>query len=78
MEWTKNRVEALYGKQGRGRQFRSKKERDSFLQVQIDKLQGQSADQEALHARISRDYNSSEKLVTIEMQQLAKADEEQR
>ena len=36
-----SRVEQLYGKQGRGRQFNSKEERDTFLQSQIDILTSQ-------------------------------------
>jgi structural maintenance of chromosome 3 (chondroitin sulfate proteoglycan 6) len=35
------RVETLYGKQGRGRQFTSEAQRNSFLQSQIDALQEQ-------------------------------------
>ena len=31
-------MEALYGKQGRGTQFRTRTERDAFLQKQIDTL----------------------------------------
>lgn len=36
-----SRVETLYGKQGRGRQFTSEEQRNNFLQSQIDALQEQ-------------------------------------
>ena len=42
LETMRARVEQLYGKQGRGRQFNSKRERDAFLQEQIDGLQRQA------------------------------------
>lgn len=32
------RVETLYGKQGRGKQFKSERERNAFLQKQINSL----------------------------------------
>lgn len=49
------RVEMLYGKQGRGRQFTTKTERDNFLQGQIDTLQAQIESNEAFLVQLNRD-----------------------
>ncbi len=38
---TNDRIEWLYGKQGRGRQFSSISERNNFLQSQIEQLKRQ-------------------------------------
>lgn len=38
---SRNRIETLYGKQGRGKQFRTEAERNQFLSNQIKSLQQQ-------------------------------------
>jgi hypothetical protein len=60
-----SRVETLYGKQGRGKQFTSKAERDVFLQVQIDSITALAADKQTL-------LNSTKREVVTEGSQLQK------
>ena len=43
----KKKVESLYAKQGRGRQFSSKKDRDVYLNSHINELQAAKSDKEA-------------------------------
>jgi structural maintenance of chromosome 3 (chondroitin sulfate proteoglycan 6) len=46
------RIETLYGKQGRGRNFGSAKERDSFLKSQVSLMQSQLTEKEELIQRL--------------------------
>lgn len=41
------KMEGLYAKQGRGRQFENKKARDDYLRIQIEELNGAKEDKEA-------------------------------
>ena len=72
----KNRVEALYGKQGRGRQFSSKVERDAFLQVQIDSLTGVIAGKQTLLGRTRSEVLAEETRLQREREFLVKAQDE--
>ena len=72
----KHRVEALYGKQGRGQQFNSKKDRDSFLQTQITALEGQIQDKEEVCSRTNRELAKEEDRLNKESDFLVKADAE--
>eukprot|EP00581_Thalassiosira_minuscula_P013662 CAMPEP_0183727262 /NCGR_PEP_ID=MMETSP0737-20130205/25262_1 /TAXON_ID=385413 /ORGANISM="Thalassiosira miniscula, Strain CCMP1093" /LENGTH=1291 /DNA_ID=CAMNT_0025958855 /DNA_START=198 /DNA_END=4073 /DNA_ORIENTATION=- len=48
----RRRIDALYAKQGRGRQFRTKKERDTHLQAQISELTlAKTEKEEILHEK---------------------------
>lgn len=58
---TSQRLETLYGKQGRGMQFTSKKDRNAFLQEQIESLQAQFLSKQALLERLSTELSSEEK-----------------
>ena len=78
LDQVKSRVEALYGKQGRGRQFSTKKERDAFLQSQITALRAQVTDREAMLGRLQKDVAQEEATLGKEQQQLGKAEEERR
>jgi structural maintenance of chromosome 3 (chondroitin sulfate proteoglycan 6) len=73
-----SRVEALYGKQGRGRQFTSKSERDAFLQVQIDSLTAVIAGKQTLLGRTRSEVLAEELRVQREKEFLAKAEDENR
>ena len=42
----RKQMEGLYAKQGRGKQFRTKKDRDAYLQSQIEELQAARAEKE--------------------------------
>ena len=71
-----SRVEALYGKQGRGRQFASKNERDSFLQVQIDSLTAVIAGKQSLLGRTRSEVLAEESRLQKEKEFLSKAEDE--
>jgi structural maintenance of chromosome 3 (chondroitin sulfate proteoglycan 6) len=71
-----SRVETLYGKQGRGRQFSSKAERDAFLQVQIDSLITQVASKQALLDRTKKEVLAEESRMQMEKEILTKAEGE--
>jgi len=75
---TQSRVEALYGKQGRGRQFTSKNERNAFLQTQIDSLSGQVTSKQELRDRMRREIEKDDKAQQKELDMLTKAEEENR
>jgi structural maintenance of chromosome 3 (chondroitin sulfate proteoglycan 6) len=47
LETIRARIEQLYGKQGRGRQFSTKEERNIFLQEQIDALERQVVEKQS-------------------------------
>jgi len=51
----KLRMDQLYNKQGRSKQFRSKKERDVFLKEQIAVLTGQKEQKEALMGQLKKE-----------------------
>ena len=72
----KSRVEALYGKQGRGRQFSSKGERDAFLQVQIDSLTAVVAGKQTLLGRTRSEVLAEEGRLQREREFLEKAKDE--
>jgi structural maintenance of chromosome 3 (chondroitin sulfate proteoglycan 6) len=65
-EEARKRMEGLYAKQGRGKQFRSKKERDAHLQSQIKELNSaKSEKEELLHEKQSK-LSSIRKSLTTE------------
>jgi structural maintenance of chromosome 3 (chondroitin sulfate proteoglycan 6) len=66
------RMEALYGKQGRGRQFSSKKERDTFLQQQIAALGVQLRNKEDTLTKLSSDIEAEERRLEKEKGQVEK------
>ena len=72
----KHRIEALYGKQGRGQQFHNKKDRDNFLQTQVSTLEAQIKDKEEVCARASRELTKEEDRLSRENDFLVKADAE--
>ena len=73
-----SRVEALYGKQGRGRQFTSKAERNTFLQAQIDSLTAQVDGKQKLRDRMRREVEVETTSLRNESDVLTKAEEENR
>lgn len=73
-----SRVETLTGKQGRGRQFTSKAERDAFLQVQIDSLTTTIADKQSLLGRTRSEVLVEDARLQREKDVLSKAEEENR
>jgi structural maintenance of chromosome 3 (chondroitin sulfate proteoglycan 6) len=68
------KVDALYEKQGRGRQFTSIKKRDAFLQTQIDALNEQIAERDELVVRLEAAVAKEEKRVTHELTGLRKSE----
>lgn len=74
----RTKVEALYGKQGRGTQFRSKAERDRFLQTQIDSLDAQIQHKTALLARTTREVAAEEARLKGEREHVDLAQRQQR
>ena len=71
-------MEALYGKQGRGRQFTSKAERNTFLQAQIDSLTTQVDAKQKLRDRMRRELEVETTSLRNESDVLNKAEEENR
>ena len=71
-----SRVEALYGKQGRGRQFTSKADRDAFLQVQIESLNATIAGKQTLLGRTRGEVLAEETKLQREKDILVKAEQE--
>jgi structural maintenance of chromosome 3 (chondroitin sulfate proteoglycan 6) len=57
----RSQADALYGKQGRGRQFSTKKERNAFLAQQIGVLQTQVQGKEERAARMENEISVDEK-----------------
>ena len=78
LDTVKARVEGLYGKQGRGRQFNSKKERDSFLQKQVEALQAQVSSKEQLVQRLQKDVANEDSVLSKERKQLGQAEDEKK
>ena len=73
------KMEGLYAKQGRGRQFESKESRDEYLRMQIDDLKGAKEEKEAFLneqrdalANMRRSVTSSETSVDKKKAELAK------
>lgn len=56
----RSRIEALYGKQGRGAQFSSKQERDKFLQTQITALAKQSSLKDKAITKLQQELKAEE------------------
>jgi structural maintenance of chromosome 3 (chondroitin sulfate proteoglycan 6) len=54
------RIDTLYGKQGRGRQFATAKERDAFLKTQISQLESQISENSALAASLSAEVQAQQ------------------
>jgi len=73
LEMVRARVEQLYGKQGRGRQFSSKQERDVFLQEQIDGLQRQVNSKSAFVKSATTGSDKEQARIQKEHQLLASA-----
>ncbi|CAE7721680.1 Smc3, partial [Symbiodinium microadriaticum] len=71
-----SRVEALYGKQGRGKQFSSEEERNSFLQSQIDSLNQQISSKSALLQRVQTETTEQETSLRQEIRRNAAAMQE--
>jgi len=71
-------VETLYGKQGRGKQFRTKAERDAFLQQQIDSLSAQIAQKTSLLQRSSGEVTAEEVRLQKEKENIDRAEEASR
>ena len=61
------RVEALYGRQGRGKQFASKKERDTFLQQQIDSIGSQLAEKTLQLQQLTEEVSSEEQRLAADV-----------
>ena len=57
---TSQRLEALYGKQGRGQQFSSREERNTFLQAQVHSLRTQLEAKQTLLRRLSSEAQEEE------------------
>jgi structural maintenance of chromosome 3 (chondroitin sulfate proteoglycan 6) len=74
MDAIRYRIEALYGKQGRGAQFRTKKERDAFLQQQINQLQSQQKATRAILNDLRTQVQQDENRIASEQDFLSKAD----
>lgn len=72
------KVEALYGKQGRGSQFKTKAERDRFLQTQIDSLAAQIQQKTALLQRTSAEVAAEEARLKGERQHVEQAQQQHR
>lgn len=72
----KHRIDALYGKQGRGRQFSTKKERDAFLQSQITILESEISTKAALIAKMKKDIEQEDNKLKKEDDFLSKAESE--
>jgi structural maintenance of chromosome 3 (chondroitin sulfate proteoglycan 6) len=73
----RTKVEALYGRQGRGTQFSSKAERDRFLQTQIDSLAAQVQQKTALLERTTREVTAEEARLKREHEDVEKAKHQQ-
>ena len=72
----KHRVDALYGKQGRGQQFSSKKDRDAFLQSQIAVLQEQVVSKEELVRKDTKEIDAEDARLAKESDSLQRAEAE--
>ena len=71
---TKARVEQLIGKQGRGKQFTSKSERNAFLNEQISILEKQMEGKQALITRAKQQMGEQDKRISKENQSIATAE----
>lgn len=78
MELIRHRIEFLYGKQGRGAQFRTKKERDAFLQQQINTLRSELSNNREIVQRARRHIESEENRLITEQDALKRAETEQK
>jgi structural maintenance of chromosome 3 (chondroitin sulfate proteoglycan 6) len=72
----KSQIEGLYGKQGRGRQFKTKKERDSFLSQQIQQLTAQIGSSTSILQRQQMEIIQEEGRLAKERELLSRADTE--
>jgi len=73
LENVKYRMEALYGKQRRGRQFGSKKDRDAFLGSQIDELTKQVDSKNKLIQKLTAEIDKEEVRLNKDREILLKA-----
>ncbi len=71
---TKARVEQLIGKQGRGKQFTTKSERNAFLNEQISVLDKQVEGKKALISRAKLQMDEQAKRISKEQQAIASAE----
>lgn len=76
LQRVKSTLEDWYGKQGRGAQFSTKKERNSFLQAQIDALKGQVDEKKSLMKQQTKDIQADSKRVEEEKRALSKLQQE--
>ena len=72
----RDRIEALYGKQGRGRQFLSIAERNTFLKSQVTTLQSSIKSRKELRTKLQKEANLARETFSREKLQLEKAMEE--
>jgi structural maintenance of chromosome 3 (chondroitin sulfate proteoglycan 6) len=68
----KQRIESLYGKQGRGRQFSSKKERDTFLQSQVETIVDQVKNNQDLLTKLTSEVEKESLRLIKEKEQFNK------
>jgi structural maintenance of chromosome 3 (chondroitin sulfate proteoglycan 6) len=68
------RIEALYGKQGRGRQFSSAKERDVFLRNQVALVEGQLTEKNDLMQRLSTEIAADQSFINTESRSIKSAE----
>lgn len=76
LEILQHRIEMLYGKQGRNNQFRTKKERDNFLQDQISKLEAQHTSISKILDKLRKDIALDEKKLLEEKRILTLSENE--
>ncbi len=74
LEAIRSRIETLYGKQGRGMQFKTKESRNKFLQTQIDNLRGQVRSKTAFCEKSSKEISNEEQRLYESQSLLEKLD----
>jgi chromosome segregation ATPase len=73
----KNRIDSLYGKQGRSKQFKTVNERNRFLAEQITKLKEQLKKKESSLSSITKSHSEDEDNMKKERNALEKLEKEQ-
>jgi structural maintenance of chromosome 3 (chondroitin sulfate proteoglycan 6) len=72
----RSEIEGLYGKQGRGQQFKTKKERDTFLQQQINLLNQQVTSNSSSLSRQQTEITGEEARLNKEKERMRLAENE--
>lgn len=72
----KNRIEALYGKQGRGAQFSTREERDSFLETKISSLRALIDERKLTQTNLGKEIRADDKLLQTERSKLQQLENE--